>query len=33
MDEKEKRLVLVMVDVAAEEGPVKFEIAKALLKP
>ena len=28
-----KRLVIVMVDVATEEGPVKFEIAKALLKP
>ena len=27
------RLVIVMVDVATEEGPVKFEIAKALLKP
>jgi hypothetical protein len=25
--------VLVMVDVATEEGPVKFEIAKALLAP
>ena len=27
------RLVIVMVDVATEEGPVKFEIAKELLKP
>ncbi len=27
------RLVIVMVDVATEEGPVKFKIAKALLKP
>ncbi len=27
------RLVIVMVDVAAEKGPVKFEIAKALLAP
>lgn len=27
------RLVIVMVDVAAEEGPVKFEIAKRLLMP
>jgi len=27
------RLVLVMVDVAAEEGPVKFDIARELLKP
>ena len=27
------RLVIVMVDVATEEGPVKFQIAKELLKP
>lgn len=27
------RLVLVMVDVAADEGPVKFDIAKRLLAP
>ena len=27
------RLVVVMVDTAAEEGPVKFDIAKALLTP
>lgn len=33
MDGDYDRLVLVMVDVAAEEGPVKFEIAKALLTP
>jgi penicillin-binding protein len=33
MDGYYDRLVLVMVDVATEEGPVKFEIAKALLAP
>ncbi len=33
MDQKEKRLVLVMVDVPESEGSVKFAIAKALLKP
>jgi cell division protein FtsI/penicillin-binding protein 2 len=33
MDGTYDRLVVVMVDVATEEGPVKFEIAKALLTP
>lgn len=33
MDGSYDRLVVVMVDVAAEEGPVKFQIAKALLTP
>ena len=33
MNQSYKRLVIVMVDVATEEGPVKFQIAKTLLTP
>ena len=33
MDGYYDRLVIVMVDVATEEGPVKFEIAKEMLMP